>query len=149
LSEAEDGASNLRAADIFVDGDATGSLRACRSIADSRNFEKSSLALAQSEEERVAFGPIGSITSGICGNSPDVLNLRRITRDNSVGRDFERHVGENDMPRAAQLFAPMSATSASARKSDRIPLDPIVLFSGIGLLAFLIAVATGVQGVWY
>jgi len=51
LSEAEDGASNMQAADIFVDGDATGSLRACRSIADSRNFEKSSLALAQSEEE--------------------------------------------------------------------------------------------------
>ena len=66
-----------------------------------------------------------------------------------MGRDFERHVGELDMPRAAQLFAPMSATSASARRPDRIPLDPIVLFSGIGLVAFLIAVVTGVQGVWY
>jgi hypothetical protein len=44
----------------------------------------------------------------------------------------------------------MSATtSASTRKSGRIPLDPILLFSGIGLLAFLIAVVTGVQGVWY
>jgi hypothetical protein len=102
------------------------------------------------KKNRVAFVPIGSITRGICGNSPDVLNLRRIKRDNSVGRDFERHVGEHDMPRAAQLFAPMSATtSASSRKSGGIPLDPILLFSGIGLLAFLIAVVTGVQGVWY
>ena len=101
------------------------------------------------KKNRVAFGLIGSITRGICGNSPDVLNLRRIKRDNSVGRDFEHHVGEHDMPRAAQLFAPMSATSASTRKSDRIPLNPILLFSGIGLLAFLIAVVTGVQGVWY
>ncbi|MGO8911790.1 MAG: hypothetical protein ACLQDM_21040 [Bradyrhizobium sp.] len=53
------------------------------------------------------------------------------------------------MPRAAQLFAPVSATSASAGKSDSIPLHPTVLFSGIGILAFLIAIVTGVQGVWY
>ena len=53
------------------------------------------------------------------------------------------------MSRAAQLFAPMSATSASARKSDWMTLDPILLFGGIGLLAFLIAAVTGVQGVWY
>lgn len=102
------------------------------------------------KRDRAAFVLIGSITRGICRNSPDVLNLRRIKRDNSVGRDFEHHVGEHDMPRAAQLFAPMSATtSASTGKSGRIPLDPILLFSGIGLLAFLIAVVTGVQGVWY
>jgi hypothetical protein len=44
----------------------------------------------------------------------------------------------------------MSATtSASVGRPDRTSLDPIVLFSGIGLLAFLIAVVTGVQGVWY
>jgi len=43
----------------------------------------------------------------------------------------------------------MSATSDSAKKSDSIPLNPILLFGGIGLLALLIAVVTGVQGVWY
>jgi hypothetical protein len=43
----------------------------------------------------------------------------------------------------------MPATSASARRPVRIPLDPIVLFGGIGLLAFLVALVTGVQGVWY
>jgi hypothetical protein len=99
---------------------------------------------------RVAFGLIGSIRAVFCGNSSDALNLRRSKSDITVGRDFERHVGEHDMPRAAQLFAPMSATtSASVGRPDRTSLDPIVLFSGIGLLAFLIAVVTGVQGVWY
>ena len=77
------------------------------------------------------------------------MNLRGSRPDISVGRDFERHVGELDMPRAAQLFVPMPATSALARRSDRIALDPIVLFGGIGFLAFLIALVTGVQGVWY
>ena len=48
------------------------------------------------KKNRVVLVLIGSITRGICGNSPDVLNLRRIKRDNSVGRDFERHVGEHD-----------------------------------------------------
>ncbi|MGB9117721.1 hypothetical protein [Bradyrhizobium sp.] len=56
------------------------------------------------------------------------------------------------MSRAAQIFAPisaLSASSASSKKSGSGPLDPIMLFSGIGLLVFLIAILTGVQGVWY
>ncbi len=53
------------------------------------------------------------------------------------------------MPRAAQLIAAISATPVAARKSDSIPLDPILLFGGIGLLALMIAAITGVQGVWY
>jgi hypothetical protein len=53
------------------------------------------------------------------------------------------------MPKAAQLFTPMSAFSGASEKSDESPLDPILLFGGIGLLVFLIAILTGVQGAWY
>jgi hypothetical protein len=53
------------------------------------------------------------------------------------------------MPRAVQSFAPMATFEASSEKSvDRL-LDPIVLFGGIGLLVFLVAILTGVQGAWY
>jgi hypothetical protein len=141
----------MQAADIFVDGDATSSPRACRSIADSRNFEKSSLALAQSEEEprRVCADRfhherhLRELTGCI---EPSSYQARQLG-----GPGFRTPRWSMIMPRAAQLFAPMSATTSasSTRKSGRIPLDPILLFSGIGLLAFLIAVVTGVQGVWY
>jgi hypothetical protein len=53
------------------------------------------------------------------------------------------------MPKAAQIFAPMEAFRASSERSDDSPLDPILLFGGIGLAVFLIAILTGVQGVWY
>jgi hypothetical protein len=53
------------------------------------------------------------------------------------------------MPRAVDIYAPMPTYRASLEKSGDRPLDPIVLFSGIGLLAFLTAILTGVQGVWY
>jgi len=53
------------------------------------------------------------------------------------------------MPRAAQIFIPMPAFGATSEKSDVSPLDPILLFGGIGLSVFLIAILTGVQGVWY
>jgi hypothetical protein len=43
----------------------------------------------------------------------------------------------------------MPTFKASAEKPVDRPLDPIVLFGGIGLLPFLIAILTGVQGVWY
>ncbi len=52
------------------------------------------------------------------------------------------------MSRAIHIFAPTSAFTSSSKKSDST-LDPIVLFGGIGFLAFLIAILTGVQGVWY
>jgi hypothetical protein len=54
-----------------------------------------------------------------------------------------------EMPRAVETFAPMPTFKAAAEKPVDRPLDPIILFSGIGLLAFLIAILTGVQGVWY
>jgi hypothetical protein len=57
--------------------------------------------------------------------------------------------GEPVMPKAAQIFAPMSALAAASQKSEDSSLDPILLFGGIGVLVFLIAVVTGVQGIWY
>jgi hypothetical protein len=52
------------------------------------------------------------------------------------------------MSRAAHIFAPISASTSSSEKSDNT-LDPTVLFCGICFLAFLIAILTGQQGVWY
>jgi hypothetical protein len=53
------------------------------------------------------------------------------------------------MPKAATLSTSMPAFTASPAKSGDSSLDPVLLFGGIGVLAFLIAVLTGVQGVWY
>jgi hypothetical protein len=47
------------------------------------------------------------------------------------------------MPKAARIFAPISGSS------DNGPLVSIALFSGIGLLASLIAILMGVPGIWY
>jgi len=49
------------------------------------------------------------------------------------------------MPKAATFSTSMPAFTASPATS----LDPILLFGGIGVMAFLIAILTGVQGVWY
>jgi len=51
------------------------------------------------------------------------------------------------MSRAIHFFAPTSAFTASSEKAST--LDPIVLFSGICILALVIAMLTGQQGVWY
>jgi len=53
------------------------------------------------------------------------------------------------MLKAASIFAPVSMSPPSSEQSDDRPLDPILLFCGIGLFAFVIAILTGVQGVWY
>jgi hypothetical protein len=53
------------------------------------------------------------------------------------------------MPKAATFSTSMPAFTASPAKSDNSSPDPILLFGGIGLMAFLIAILTGVQGVWY
>jgi hypothetical protein len=58
-------------------------------------------------------------------------------------------LGEPVMPKAAHIFAPMSAFTAPSEESGDGPLDAVLLFGGIGLLVFLIAILTGVQGVWY
>lgn len=51
------------------------------------------------------------------------------------------------MPRATSFFIPTSTLESASKKSDR-STDPIRLFGGICLFAFVIAVLTGQQGVW-
>ena len=51
------------------------------------------------------------------------------------------------MPKAAQIFMP--AVVDFSEQSEHTEFDAIVLFSGIGVVVFLIAVLTGVQGIWY
>ena len=59
---------------------------------------------------------------------------------------------EPDMPtpiRAARISAAVASNKTARRQSDFNELAAIALFSGIGLLASLIAVLCGVQGVWF
>jgi hypothetical protein len=57
-------------------------------------------------------------------------------------------LGETDMPlKAAHIATPFPESTVSSEKSES-PFDSIALFCGICLLAFLVAVVTGVQGVW-
>jgi hypothetical protein len=53
------------------------------------------------------------------------------------------------MSKAAQIFLPIPATAVSSEKSENSEFYAAVLFAGIGLAAALIAIASGVQGVWY
>jgi hypothetical protein len=53
------------------------------------------------------------------------------------------------MPKAARISARIPSSTASSEKSESHPLVSIALFAGIGLLASLIAILMGVQGVWY
>jgi hypothetical protein len=53
------------------------------------------------------------------------------------------------MPKAARISAPVSASTASSEKSDSNPLATVALFSGVGLLASLIAILLGVPIAWY
>ena len=50
----------------------------------------------------------------------------------------------------ATLPASITASKVSATQGfDLSTFIPVALFSGIGLLASLISILTGVQGVWY
>ena len=51
------------------------------------------------------------------------------------------------MPNGARISFP--ASKISSQKSNGHPLVLIALFSGVGLLASLIAILGGVQGVWF
>ena len=61
------------------------------------------------------------------------------------------------MPKAAQIFPPISApriyterSEVPARqRSDLSEFIGVAIFSGIGLLVSLIAVIMGVQGAWF
>jgi len=44
--------------------------------------------------------------------------------------------------------APVRSLTASSRQSDQGDFVPVALFSGIGLLASLMAVLFGMQSVW-
>jgi hypothetical protein len=51
--------------------------------------------------------------------------------------------------RVAQIFLPDLVPADSSAKSENSEFDAILLFGGIGLAALLIAISTGVQGVWF
>jgi len=53
------------------------------------------------------------------------------------------------MPKAARISQSIRLSTASPQKSDDHPLVPIAIFSGIGLLASLIAILMDIPGVWY
>jgi hypothetical protein len=53
------------------------------------------------------------------------------------------------MPKAARISQSILVSTASPQQFDDHPLVPIALFSGIGLLASLIAILMDVPGVWY
>lgn len=76
------------------------------------------------------------------------MNPDRGSHDFSATGLWPQMIGETDMSRAAQIFAPASAFTSVSEKSDST-LDPKLLFSGICFLALLVAMLTGVQGVWY
>jgi hypothetical protein len=52
------------------------------------------------------------------------------------------------MPKAARISQSILVSTASPQQLDDHPLVPISLFSGIGLLASLIAILMDVPGVW-
>ena len=60
------------------------------------------------------------------------------------------------MPKAARIFAPISApriyterSAVPAKRSDTSEFIGVAIFSGIGLLMSLLAVILGVQGSWF
>ena len=54
------------------------------------------------------------------------------------------------MPKATRAAVSIpAAQSSSSDATEGHPLVWIALFSGIGLLVSLVAILTGVQGVWY
>jgi hypothetical protein len=59
------------------------------------------------------------------------------------------NIGEPDMPKAARISAQIPASTVSSEKSESHQLVSIAIFSGIGLLASLIAILMGMQGAWY
>ena len=100
---------------------------------------------------RIAVVLIGSLTQ-----ETYFPILRRRVEPSSLwarhfhGRGFDHpRTGEPVMSNAAHIFAPIPASRVPSEKSDDSPLNPILLFGGIGLLVFLIAILTGVQGAWY
>ena len=60
------------------------------------------------------------------------------------------------MPKAARIFAPISApriyterSAVPAKRSDTSEFIGVAIYSGLGLLMSLLAVILGVQGSWF
>jgi hypothetical protein len=53
------------------------------------------------------------------------------------------------MSKAARVTAAVLPSIASAERAETTPLDPRILFSGICLLALVVAVVFGQPGLWY
>ena len=49
----------------------------------------------------------------------------------------------------SRLIASLSSTVVPSQKAGERPLDPKLLFSGIGLLALIVAFVFGQPGVWF
>jgi len=102
-------------------------------------------------KNRIVVRPSGSIglRTIFCGTRQDALNLDYGNSDHSVGRGFKKNpIGEPVMPKTVRIAAQISKATASSEKSESHPLVSVALFSGIGLLASLILILMGVQGVW-
>jgi hypothetical protein len=80
----------------------------------------------------------------------DALNLCRSAQTPLRAGIFEHLcIGKFEMPKAARISQSILVSTASPQKVDDHPLVAIALFSGIGLLASLIAVLMGVPFAWY
>ena len=53
------------------------------------------------------------------------------------------------MSKAAQISHSFIASTASSQKTERAPLDPVILLSGICLIAMVVAFAFGEPGLWF
>ncbi|WP_213742135.1 hypothetical protein [Bradyrhizobium sp. dw_411] len=82
--------------------------------------------------------------------SAETLNLCRSAPTPLWAGIFEHFcIGEFEMPKAARISQSILVSTASPQQLDDHPLVPIALFSGIGLLASLIAILMDVPGAWY
>jgi hypothetical protein len=83
------------------------------------------------------------------------LNLRRSWKDYVFGRGIfcQQLIGVPDMTKAVRLASTVPASFVAPRPVtgdfDFSQFAPIALFSGIGLLASLAAILSGVHGAWY
>jgi hypothetical protein len=77
-------------------------------------------------------------------NTAQTSNLRGCCRD--FGAGGASHKLELNMSR---LTASFISSAAQSQKAGERPLDPTVLFAGIGLLALAVAFVFGQPGVWF
>ena len=75
------------------------------------------------------------------------LNLRGICRDFGSG-GYKTHWNTN-MSKTAHLPASLIPSVASSQQTVERPLDPTILFMGLGLLLLTVAFAFGQPGVWF